>query len=164
MIQGKNTDEMLAARNQVEELAAQLNIRQFPRIVAFADVVSRYVEARLGKKVSWLEIHAVAILVMFGGSLTMGTLGERMLRSSHSMTRLIDNLEKKGLVRRYRTSEDRRTINVKLTTRGLAFMKQHLDEIDSTEEKLMSSLNKKEIETLMRLIRKIRWNLVGPPG
>lgn len=163
MTERKNIDTGLADTKQVEELAAELNTRQFPRIVAFADVVSKYVETRLVKKVSWLEVHAVAVLVMFGGSMTIGALGQRMLRSSHSMTRLVDNLQKKGLIRRYRTMKDRRAIHVRLTSRGLAFMKQYLDDIDLVEEEVMSSFNKNEIETLMRLMQKVRFKLVGPP-
>src|SRR6266508_1615661 len=48
------------------------------------------------------------------GSLCQGQLSQKLLRSTGNMTMVVDNLEKNGLVRRVRSSEDRRMINIEL--------------------------------------------------
>lgn len=52
------------------------------------------------------------------GPLCQGEIGHKILKSSGNMTMVIDNLEKRDLVRRARSQEDRRQVQVSLTTRG----------------------------------------------
>lgn len=52
------------------------------------------------------------------GPLCQRELGEKILRSGGNMTVVIDNLEKRGLARRVRSTEDRRYISVHLTEAG----------------------------------------------
>lgn len=49
------------------------------------------------------------------GSMRLGEISVKVLKSSGNMTLVIDNLEKQGLVRRQRKEEDRRTVLVSLT-------------------------------------------------
>ena len=51
-------------------------------------------------------------------------LGERMLLSRSNLTRLIDRLEKEGLVLRDNCAEDRRGLYAVLTSAGLALQKR----------------------------------------
>lgn len=60
------------------------------------------------------------------GPLTVGQLGEKILKSSGNMTLVIDNLEKRGLVRRERRPDDRRSIVVHLTAAGREQVEQLL--------------------------------------
>src|SRR5690554_5271383 len=60
------------------------------------------------------------------GPLTVGQLGEKILKSSGNMTLVIDNLEKRGLVRRERRPDDRRSIEVHLTAAGREQVEQLL--------------------------------------
>jgi MarR family 2-MHQ and catechol resistance regulon transcriptional repressor len=52
------------------------------------------------------------------GSMQTGQLGEKILKSSGNMTLVIDNLVKRGLVRRQRLEDDRRCVEVSLTEKG----------------------------------------------
>lgn len=52
------------------------------------------------------------------GPMHQRDLGRRILKSSGNMTLVIDNLEKRGLVRRERSVDDRRFIQVHLTDPG----------------------------------------------
>ena len=57
------SDEIKIANNQIINM-------QFPRIIAFADVVNRYTQKILKNKVSWLRSSAMIFLITRGGTLT----------------------------------------------------------------------------------------------
>ncbi len=82
-------------------------------------------------------------------------LGERILKSSGNMTLVIDNLEKRALVRRERSLEDRRFIQVHLTPEGERLIRRvfpgHADAI--TRE--LAVLTQEEQRTLGNLCRKL---------
>ena len=52
------------------------------------------------------------------GPMCQGDLGTKLLRSGSNTTTVVDNLEKRGLVRRTRRADDRRVIDVSLTPEG----------------------------------------------
>ena len=89
------------------------------------------------------------------GSMHQRDLGERILKSSGNMTLVIDNLEKRGLVRRERSVEDRRFIQVHLTPEGERLIRRvfpgHADAI--TRE--LAVLTQEEQRTLGNLCRKL---------
>jgi MarR family 2-MHQ and catechol resistance regulon transcriptional repressor len=49
------------------------------------------------------------------GAMCQTEIGSKLLRSGGNITLVIDNLEKQGLVRRQRDTEDRRLVNIHLT-------------------------------------------------
>jgi MarR family 2-MHQ and catechol resistance regulon transcriptional repressor len=62
------------------------------------------------------------------GPLCQGEIGLKILKSSGNMTMVIDNLEKRGYVRRERDPDDRRQVIVSLTGEGEALMKGYFPE------------------------------------
>jgi MarR family 2-MHQ and catechol resistance regulon transcriptional repressor len=52
------------------------------------------------------------------GPLCQGELSTKLLRSTGNMTLVLDNLEKRSLVRRARDSQDRRMVTIYLTPEG----------------------------------------------
>jgi MarR family 2-MHQ and catechol resistance regulon transcriptional repressor len=89
------------------------------------------------------------------GPLHQRELGEKLLRSGGNITLVVDNLEKRGLVRRERGVEDRRYVKVHLTAEG----RQRIGDVfprhvaNVVEE--MSTLTASEQEELGRLCRKL---------
>jgi DNA-binding MarR family transcriptional regulator len=81
------------------------------------------------------------------------TITERMVNRTPNMTRMLDKLEEKKLVKRRHCLEDRRAIWVHIETKGLKF----LEEISEDMPILPSNtLTPKEAETLSRLLDKLR--------
>jgi MarR family transcriptional regulator, 2-MHQ and catechol-resistance regulon repressor len=82
-------------------------------------------------------------------------LGARILKSSGNMTLVIDNLEKRGLVRRERSAEDRRFIRVHLTDAGERLIRRvfpvHADAIT----RRLAVLTQEEQRALGNLCRKL---------
>ncbi|MEN6483023.1 MAG: MarR family transcriptional regulator [Anaerolineaceae bacterium] len=89
------------------------------------------------------------------GPLCQNVIGSKLLKSNSNMTTVIDNLEKRGLLRRERSKEDRRNIIVSLTEEGSALITKifptHLKNITH----LFSGLTREELETLENLLRKL---------
>jgi MarR family 2-MHQ and catechol resistance regulon transcriptional repressor len=87
------------------------------------------------------------------GPMRPGELSAKLFKSGGNITLVVDNLEKNGLVRRQRDSDDRRAVVVSLTETG----RQRISSIfpghvaDIVEE--MSILTAGEQETLGRLCR-----------
>jgi MarR family 2-MHQ and catechol resistance regulon transcriptional repressor len=98
-----------------------------------------------------------AVLECLGhlGPMTIGALSKKMLFSGGNTTCVMDNLEKEGLVERGHDANDRRVINVQLTTKGQklfdSVFSQHAEHI----AKIASVLSESEQEDLGRLLKKL---------
>src|SRR4051794_8870575 len=93
----------------------------------------------------------------------LGTEGPRMMRelseylsvAVNSVTSIVDSLERKQLVRRHRSEEDRRVIRVELTDEGRT-MANSVAEVNLTLLRTMlGALTEDEQEIFMVLFRKI---------
>ena len=89
------------------------------------------------------------------GPLTQREICDKMLRTSGNMTLVIDNLEKRGLVKRDRLEGDRRCNRVVLTDAGAQLINTvfplHVQEISDAFSKLTTS----EQDTLRDLCKKL---------
>ncbi|MGA2670953.1 MAG: MarR family transcriptional regulator [Dehalococcoidia bacterium] len=150
----------MPSSDEIEKANIQIRSMQFPRIIAFADVVNRYTQKILKNKVSWLRASALMFLITRGGTLTPGQIARIMLRSNYSITKLIDGLEKDRLVKRYPDGKDRRSIKVKVTSEGLNYVISSLNNVVEAERELKSWLNDDEQENLAAAIRKLRDKLI----
>ncbi|MBK8905152.1 MAG: MarR family transcriptional regulator [Anaerolineaceae bacterium] len=56
------------------------------------------------------------------GPMQSGELGQKILKTSGNMTMVIDHLEKQGYVTRQRREDDRRCVDIHLTTPGRALI------------------------------------------
>ena len=89
------------------------------------------------------------------GPLCQRELGEKLLKSSGNITMVVDNLEKRRLVKRRRGGEDRRFVTVHLTEQGRRLITSIFPRHVSAIVGEMSSLTKREQEEIGRLCRKL---------
>ena len=89
------------------------------------------------------------------GSMHQRDLGERILRSSGNMTLVIDNLEKRGLVRRERSVDDRRFILVHLTEEGARLIRRVFPAHAEAITRRLAVLTSEEQRALGNLCRKL---------
>jgi DNA-binding MarR family transcriptional regulator len=146
----------MTSPEEIEKVSSQIRRMQFPRLFVFADVVSRYSETVLKNKVSWLRTNALLFIITRGGSLTPTQLARILLRSNYSVTKLIDGLEKDGLVQRQPNGNDRRSINIKVTSEGLKYVMSNLKQTSVAENDLKKWLPNDELENLAATIRFLR--------
>jgi DNA-binding MarR family transcriptional regulator len=145
---------------EINKVNNQIRKTQFPRLVAFADVLNRYTEIVLKDKFSWLQTSALIFTITRGGSLTPSQLARIMLRSNYSVTKIVDGLEKDGLVQRIHNGQDRRSIDVEITTKGLDYIISILKNVEVAENELKSCLSEEELDNLVPTIRKLRDKLI----
>jgi DNA-binding MarR family transcriptional regulator len=80
---------------------------------------------------------------------------ERMLDRMSDASRIVDKLNSKKLLVRKECPNDRRSVDIVITDKGLELL-QSLDYIDNTSEQFFKSLSPKEITTLNDLLDKLR--------
>ena len=132
--------------------------RRFLYITNFADILNRFSEMNFKDP---LRFTALSLLITKGGSLTPTELARLMFRSKHSITKIIDGLEKKGYIVRIRDKKDRRMIHVKLTTEGFEHVKKNMDLGDVHVKGILSCLDENEWEVFLESIKKLRKALIA---
>ena len=89
------------------------------------------------------------------GPLTQKTLGEKILKSGGNITHVVDNLEKRALVKRHRGKNDRRNFEIHLTKKGEKLITKILPRYVKVIKDELSILSQEESEILQRLCKKI---------
>jgi DNA-binding MarR family transcriptional regulator len=100
--------------------------------------------------------------IIMGQAETLAELARETQVDVGAMTRTLDRLEMKGLVRRVRSSEDRRVVNVELTDEGRATAKKiplvlcrvqngHLRDFSHAEWQLLKSMLQRILGTAIEL-------------
>ncbi len=90
-----------------------------------------------------------------GGARKMRELSDHLTVAVNSMTSIVDNLERKALVRRQRSAEDRRVIRVELTPPGLEVHRYLLNTRLQLCRSMLGTLTEDEQEIFLVLFRKI---------
>jgi len=83
-------------------------------------------------------------------------IAERMIEQAPGVTRLLDRLEVKGLVRRQRCAQDRRQVLCWLTPAGLELVERLDEPVDSADAEAVAMLTPEEQEKLLRMLDAIR--------
>lgn len=89
------------------------------------------------------------------GPLTQGQVSAKVLKSTGNITLVIDNLEKRGFVRRARETGDRRMVTIRITESGKALITQIFPAHARAICEELSVLTEEEQETLSRLCLKL---------
>ena len=84
------------------------------------------------------------------------TIGERMIEQTPGVTRLVDRLERKGLVARTPCSKDRRRVFCRITTKGLDLLKELDDPVNRWDSQAVSVLPPSELDSLIDLLDRVR--------
>lgn len=83
-------------------------------------------------------------------------IGERLIERMPGITRLLDRLEEKALVRRERCSDDRRLVHCWITPAGLELLAAMDDAMDRADDDAVAELDTAEMETLAALLDRVR--------
>jgi DNA-binding MarR family transcriptional regulator len=84
------------------------------------------------------------------------SIGERMIEQTPGVTRLIDRLERKGLVARVPCPKDRRRVFCTMTNKGLDLLKELDDPINRWDSQAVSVLPPSDIDLLVDLLDRVR--------
>lgn len=84
--------------------------------------------------------------------LPTGSIRERLLVRGPDVTRLIDRIEKAGLVERVRSAEDRRVVNVRLTEAGTDLVEEIHEPLMQHNRELFATIPESDLEQLAELL------------
>ena len=104
---------------------------------------------------------AVLEALLHVGPMGQRALGAKLLRSGSNVTMVLDNLERRGLVRRTRREDDRRAVDVALTAKGrrviAGLFPQHARRIT----RLFGALSSRDQRRLGALCKTLGRNIPG---
>ncbi len=92
-------------------------------------------------------------------ALSPNQLLSTMMITSGTMTNRIDQLEKQQLVKRIRSTEDRRSVQIALTDKGRRLIDEAVTAHVATQTRLVSALPAQDREALDQLLRKYLVNM-----
>lgn len=122
------------------------------------DLVKRHVASRLEPHDVTLQQYNVLRILRGGGADGVPTLevAARMIEQTPGITRLLDRLEAKGLVRRERCRKDRRQHLCWITPAGTALLEALDAPVLAAGEHLLKALNHDDRIAFIRLLDTIR--------
>lgn len=83
-------------------------------------------------------------------------VAERMITRDPDITRLLDRLERRGLLTRSRDSRDRRIITVRITSAGTKVLKDLDGPMAAQNRNLLSHMYKADLRKLLELLEAVR--------
>lgn len=95
-------------------------------------------------------------MLMSWGPMSISKIGKALYISKPNMTPLIDKLVKDKMVKRVRSEEDRRIVNVEITNEGRNFMFESRESVEETIKENLSNFNNKDLEILNESLENIK--------
>ena len=132
-----------------------LALDTFIKLVRATDSVSNRIHRHLAETDLTVSQFGVLEALFHLGPLNQRDLAEKLLKSGGNMTLVIDNLEKRELVKREREADDRRCIKVCLTQKGHQLISRIFPSHVAAVVNEIGILTPDEQEELGRLCRKL---------
>jgi DNA-binding MarR family transcriptional regulator len=90
-------------------------------------------------------------------------ISQRLISRAPDITRMIDKLQERALVNRFRSDEDRRTVLVQITQEGLELLKKLQQPVKALHISQLGHLTEAQCTNLCKLLQKTR-EPHEPPG
>jgi len=88
--------------------------------------------------------------------LACGEIASRMITRDPDITRLLDRMEKRGLISRCRETEDRRTVMVRITLDGLKLLARLDEPVEEAHRKQLGHMGRERLRALTALLQAAR--------
>lgn len=133
----------------------------FKEIFALLKLTSKYYD-KICKEYNITQIQFEVLYLCYisgDNSIKMSTLGDKLEMARSGVTILVDKMALSGLVKRRPDVEDRRIINVILTTKGNKIMNEIFPSNEIFKVSTLDFIQQDEKELLCKLIIKIKEKL-----
>lgn len=88
--------------------------------------------------------------------LTCSEIGDRLLDRTPDVTRLLDRLERAGLIERERAEHDRRVVQVSISKKGLDLLDEMDDDVVGSQRRITRHLSQEQLRQLSALLELLR--------
>jgi len=103
----------------------------------------------------WVALHSL----LEQGGLTQRELADRVFKDQPTITRILDKLERKQLIRRSDSEADRRSFRIHLTGQGIHLLEQLMAISQQVREDACQGVTDRELAALKATLNKIWSNL-----
>jgi DNA-binding MarR family transcriptional regulator len=138
------------------------SFRPSQAVGAFIGRARRTIVEAIDRELAPLDIsHAQWIVVMLlgdGAASTAAELCKILIYDPGAMTRLLDRLEKKGVLRRVRARGDRRTVRLELTADGKRLYPRILEALVEEFNRLLHGFSRSDVHQLEDLLKRMLAN------
>jgi DNA-binding MarR family transcriptional regulator len=129
----------------------------FLDLLRTADVLSRRLAYVLkADDLSATQYNVLRILRGAPEGLPCGEIGNRMITRDPDITRLLDRMEKRGLISRCRETKDRRMVLTRITSEGLKILSRLDEAVQEAHREQLGHLGQERLRALTELLRTCR--------
>jgi DNA-binding MarR family transcriptional regulator len=129
----------------------------FLDLLRTTDTLSRGLIAVLKTEdLSATQYNVLRILRGAPKGLPCGEIASRMITRDPDITRLLDRLEKRGLIARCRETKDRRMVMTRITPDGLKLLARLDEPVQQAHRKQLGHLGRDRLRALTELLRATR--------
>jgi DNA-binding MarR family transcriptional regulator len=138
--------------------ANPLEARVFVALLQTADSLGQDAEQLLKSAgLTGAQYNVLRILRGAGpGGLPCSGIGDRMISHDPDMTRLLDRMEKRGVISRERQTDDRRVIKTRVTSQGLDLLKTLDQPVRELHKRQFRHMSAARLKILARLLEELR--------
>jgi DNA-binding MarR family transcriptional regulator len=148
----------MSSRSKSSRPAVSLESRIFVGILQAADTLGQEAEQLL--KAAGLTGAQYNVLRILRGAEPQGLpcrgIGDRMISHDPDMTRLLDRMEKRGLITRERQTDDRRVVKTRITSPALSLLKTLDRPVHELHKRQFRHMSAARLKILSDLLEKVR--------
>ena len=125
----------------------------FLDLLRTTDMLSRGLAQLLkAEELSPTQYNVLRILRGAPDGLPCGEIASRMITRDPDVTRLLDRLEKRGLIARWRETKDRRMVMAKIKPEGLKVLARLDEPVEQTHRKQLGHLGRERLRELTEML------------
>ena len=148
---------MSSAQKEKASRAACPEEMTFLELCRTTDMLSRRLAVVLkAEELSANQYNVLRILRGSPGGLPCGEIGNRMITRDPDITRLLDRMEKRGLISRSRETRDRRMVMARNTGDGLDLLARMDEPVRQAHRSQLGHLGRERLRALSELLRDAR--------
>jgi MarR family transcriptional regulator, transcriptional regulator for hemolysin len=125
-------------------------------------LAKQYSQKELDKRSAGITVDQWVLLKVIEADpgLSQRDLAEKSIKDPASITRMLDLLEKKGLIQREAIEGNRRQYMITVSKEGQKFINKHMDMVQSHRAKSLEGFSKKEVNKLKDMLLRIQGNMM----
>ena len=148
----------MSRRFKFSSSSVSLEKRVFVSLLQTADTLGQEAEQLL--KAAGLTGAQYNVLRILRGAEPKGlacrAIGDRMISHDPDMTRLLDRMEKHGLITRERQSDDRRVVKTRISAQGLSLLKTLDQPVRDLHKRQFRHMSAPRLKILSDLLEEVR--------
>lgn len=142
---------------RADRLAREAHINVLVAATRFTDELEKICRSQGISHPQYVALFVLCLSEDRDAGVPMGSIADGLLNRAADTTRLVDRMEKAGLVERFRDERDRRVVLVRATREGIVAFDAVAVKLREYHRRQWSALTTAELEQLHTLLGKALW-------